>query len=144
MHLIPVVCTWFCIMSLLYYQTKKVKQDLYSRMFLEAMFLRQKKKKKPWKSFSCITIGNWLDVHGAIKHMQQSGVIYMCMKNISSVLLREKKVEGALSWWSSGQDSRPPLQEALVQSLIRELRSCKPQWCSQKKYCYRIKPSYKQ
>ena len=63
---------------------------------------KKKTKQNPWKSFSCITIGNWLDIHGAIKCMQQSGVIYMCMKNISSVLRREKKVEGALSWWSSG------------------------------------------
>ena len=71
---------------------------------MEAMFLRQKKKKKktkPWKPFSHITIGNWLNRHGAIKCMQQSGVIYMCMKNTSSVLLMEKKVEGILSW-SSG------------------------------------------
>ena len=78
-------------------KTRFILKDVFGSNVFKA-----KKKKKTWKSFSCITIGNWLDIHGAIKCMQQSGVIYRHMKNIPSVLLREKKVEGALSWWSSG------------------------------------------
>ena len=36
-----------------------------------------------------------------------------------------------LSWWSNGQDSTLPMQGARVQSLVGELRSCRP--CGQKK-----------
>ena len=72
MYLIPVVYTWFCIISVLYFQTKEVKQrfmlkdfhGICSRMFMEAMFIQQK---KPWESFACITIGNWLNRLGMIK-----------------------------------------------------------------------------
>ena len=40
--------------------------------------------------------------------------------------MKPKENREGIPWWSSGKDSALSLLRARVQSLVRELRSCKP------------------